>query len=379
MIEAEIILDTRRKSDKGFPLKIRVYDSKQKKHAYISLRQYQATKKIKITEYIANRERQLQKEVVYCNENGFGLALSKELIKSGIPKKVTKSLSDYVDLFIQEKIDRGMSVDHFKAFQKEFGYMFPDVPIKEVDYNLVAQFITRKKKSGTGDGGISHYVRTGSTIFNEAVRRGIVDNNPFSGHRIKRKRTTPLILPTLEQVRKLALYDGYGNKAQKANQKRVADTFLFQIHIGGHYISDLGQLSDDNIKDGRIVFKRYKNRSKEQGGELVDNMLSDFSKAYLDKYGLWFKHPEDSGFKNFRDNYNTTLRLISKRLEIENLRSGLPRYIFKTASEECRARSVVVKKIQGHKFQAVDEGYIGRLSYDLIDQEHQMILDYIFG
>ncbi|NQZ45052.1 MAG: site-specific integrase [Flavobacteriaceae bacterium] len=318
-------------------------------------------------------------EIEHCNKNRFDLWRSKELIKDGLPAPQGESLFGYLDEIIQEREDRGMSQDSFIRLKKELSYYTSDIGLREIDYNWVRQFITYKKKSGTGEGGISHYIRTASTVFNEAVRRGYVDTNPFTGHRIKRKRTTPLVLPTFEEVRMLASFEGYGNKAQQANLKKVAQTFIFQIHIGGHYLSDLGQLSESNIKNGRIKFQRYKNRSKEGGGETVDNMLTDFALEYLKTYGFWFKHPSNPGFKNFRDGYNTTLRRIGKKLEIESgLRSAMPRYIFKTASEECRARRSVTKKLMGHANEDVDEGYIGRLSYELIDEEHRRILAALF-
>lgn len=379
MIKAEIILDTRTKRSEGYPLRIRVYCTKIKKHLYIALKKYQTTKKLRLDPFIAQRQELLHKEVEYCNLNRFDLTRSRDLIKDGLPLPKGQSIFNYLDEVIQEREDRGMSKDSFIRLKKELSYYTKDIGLKEIDYNWVSNFITYKKKSGTGEGGISHYIRTASTVFNEAIRRGYVDKNPFTGHRIKRKRTTPLVLPTFDEVRLLANFEGYGNKTQKANLKKVADTFILQIHLGGHYISDLGQLSEHNIKNGRVKFQRFKNRSKEGGGEVVDNMLTDYALEYFAKYGFWIKNPSSSGFKNFRDGYNTTLRRIAKKLEIDSgLRSGMPRYIFKTASEECRARRSVTKKLMGHANEEVDEGYIGRLSYELIDEEHNRILSSLF-
>ncbi|MEM6815312.1 MAG: phage integrase SAM-like domain-containing protein [Bacteroidota bacterium] len=381
MIEAEIILDTRSKAKSGYPLKIRVYSTKEKKHKYVALKKYRTTKKLKVDDYVSSRGKILQKEVDYCNSKGFGLERSQRLIKEGLPKSLTGvSLLEHIEGVIKERRDRGMSIRSFEAFKKEMSNYSNDVQLNEVDYNWVRGYITHKKKSGTGEGGISHYIRTASGIYNEAIRRGLVNSNPFIGHRVKRKRTKPLELPQLESIRKLATFEGYGNKIQRANLRKVARTFLFQIHIGGHYISDLANLREKNIKKGRIRFQRYKNRSHEQGGEVVDNMLTDFAKKYLEDYGLWFKHPKDSGYKNALDGYNTTLRRISKKLNIEpHLNSSMPRYLFKTASEECRARRSVAKKLMGHANEYVDEGYIGRLSYELLDEEHSRILKFILG
>lgn len=381
MIEAEIILDTRTRSKNGFPLKIRVYCTKIKKHKYIALKKYQTTKKLKVDNFVSDRGKILQKEVDYCNSKDFDLDRSQILIKDGLPKTHSgTSLFLYLDDTIKEREDRGMSTTAFEALKKELGYYTKDVNLNEIDYNWVRKFITHKKKTGTGDGGVSFYIRTASGLYNEAIRRGLVEKNPFVGHSIKRKRTKPLILPKFDDIRKLMDFEGYGNKAQKQNMVRAAKTFCFQIHMGGHYLSDFGNLDETKLKGGRLMFQRYKNRSKEGGGELVDNMMSGFTKEYLEEYGLWFANPKSSNFKNYRDSYNKTLKRISEKLEIEpHLNSSMPRYIFRSAGGQSRASEYAIYQLMGHKPQGVSFGYQSKLPYDVLDEEHQRILDFIFG
>lgn len=381
MIEAEIILDTRKKSKNGYPLKIRVYDTKVQKHRYIALKKYQNTKKLRVDSEIAKRERSLQKEVDYCNDNGFNLDISKKLIKNGIPQKQNLMLFEFIEMMLKEKEDREMSLSATETFRTEMENFSDDIPLKHIDYNWVGSYITHKKKSGTGDGGVSHYIRTGSGLFNEAILRGYIESNPFRGHKVKRKRTKPLILPDIEDIRKLVGFEGYGNKAQKANMVKVARSFLFQIHIGGHYFSELANLEEEKFKKGRIVFQRFKNRSKEGGGELVDNMLSDFAKAYIEEYGVWINTPQsERRLKQLRDNYNKTLERISLRLDITpKLNSSMPRYIFRSAGGQSRASEFAIHQLMGHKPQSVSFGYQERLPYDILDAEHQRILDWIFN
>lgn len=380
MIEAEIILDTRKKSKNGYPLKIRIYDTKLQKHRYIALKKYRTVKKLRVDPYIAKRERILQKEVEYCNDNGFGLDAARELIKNGIPKKRTMMLFDYIDMMIKEKRDRGLSTSATETFKAQMQNFTGDIPLKQIDYNWVSGYITYKKKSGTGDGGVSHYIRTGSGLFNEAILRGYVESNPFKGHRVKRKRTKPLVLPEISDIRKLVDYPGHGNKNQRYSTKKTADTFLFQIHIGGHYFSELANLEEDKLTSGRIVFQRFKNRSKEGGGEVVDNMMSDFAKSYIDKYGIWINTPQSEiRLKQLRDNYNKSLERISKKLGIEpKLNSSMPRYIFRSAGGQSRASEFAIHQLMGHKPQGVSFGYQEKLPHEILDREHQRILDWIF-
>lgn len=379
LITAEIIADTRTKSNKGYPLKIRAYCSKVQKHRYIALKRYQLPKKLKIDNFVLERNILLQKEVEYCNKMGFDLETSVETIKTGVEDKVNVSLFKYTELTIKEREERGMSKTAYEDVLREFKNFSRDVPINAVDYNWVKSFITHKKKMGTGEGGVSYYIRTASAMFNEAVRQGAVDSNPFKGHKIKRTRTTVLELPNWDDIRKLQDYEPKtSTMSNRANMKRAADLFLFQIHIGGHYVSDVGNL---NPKNNRIRFQRFKNRSKEGGGMLVDNNLSEYAKSFINKYGLdWIPSPENKyRFTNFRKNYNRTLGRISKHLDIEpKLETSMPRYLFRTAGGESRASEFAIYQLMGHKPPGISYGYQNRLPNDILDEEHQRILDYIF-
>lgn len=377
MITAEIIVDTRTKGAKGYPLKVRVYCSNIQKHRYIALKMYQKGKKLMLTPQVSERSQELIEQVEYCNSLGLDLENAITAIKKG-GKKQAKGLLQTIDISIKERKDRGMSTSALKAIKREFeNYIGQDIPMTVVDYMWVRDFITYKKKMGTGEGGISYYIRTASTLFNEFQRD---KENPFKGHRIKRKRTTVLKLPTWEHIRLLDSFEPQGrNSANNRNTLKKVHLFKFQIHIGGHYISDLHQIE---VKNERIVFQRFKNRSKEGGGELIDNQLTDYAKWFIGEYGLdWFPETELQR-RYFRNNYNKTLQRVSNQLGIEpKLESSTPRYLFRTAGGECRAFEFAVNQLMGHKpprEKEISYGYQRRLPNRLIDEEHNRILEHIF-
>ena len=84
MITALIIVDTRRSTKNGFPLKIRFHDQIHP-HLYINLKMYQHGKELIRTPFLVQREYQLNQEVEYCNKNGLNLEQSLEVFKNGIP------------------------------------------------------------------------------------------------------------------------------------------------------------------------------------------------------------------------------------------------------------------------------------------------------
>lgn len=72
MISAEIILDDRRKSKKGYLIKIRIYDSLEKNetpYKYIPLKLYQPGPELNYCNQLKRRSLDLVNEIEFCNNN----------------------------------------------------------------------------------------------------------------------------------------------------------------------------------------------------------------------------------------------------------------------------------------------------------------------
>lgn len=65
MITATIIVDTRRSTKKGFPIKIRVYNSEQKQNKYILLKKYQLETELVIDSEIRKLQYELDERLIY--------------------------------------------------------------------------------------------------------------------------------------------------------------------------------------------------------------------------------------------------------------------------------------------------------------------------
>lgn len=169
--------------------------------------------------------------------------------------------------------------------------------------------------------------------------------------------------------------------------KRNIDLFLFQFAIGGHDYADIARLEWSNIKNGRIRFKRFKNRNKPSGGNWVDNQLNPFALSVIEKYGrqnskrifAFIPDPADEfEYEIFRGLVGRSLRTISKNLEIETLKTKTPRYLFRTFAGNLFITDLVINQIQGHTPEGVSFRYQRALPYDILDVEHQKVLDLVF-
>lgn len=200
---------------------------------------------------------------------------------------------DFAEQLIEEKEIGRWSTTAFKAAVREVRNYMGDQKfgLNDITYEWVNAYRLHKIQSGTNEGGISYYLRTLKTIHNEAKKReslGVKDTNPFNGL-IKNTPSTEHQSKTwkIDDIRKLNKRFNHqkATEATQENMRRAIDIFLFQLAVGGHDFIDIANLRWSNIKDGRIVFKRFKNRNKPYGGREVNNMLNDFAVLVIEKHG----------------------------------------------------------------------------------------------
>lgn len=426
MIQANIILETRRKSSNGYAIKIEVYSNR--KYKYISLNKFQKNKTLKIDTDLARRIAQLDNEVKYCNENNISIEESIEIIKNGIPNDndleiflLKKKLAELQKIsgigfveFFAIRIDELKELSHsIRAYEQTkiqieiflHSCSQEDVLINEIDYEWLHKFIRFKKiTTKKGKGGVNFYLRTMRAAYKEAQKRdslNIKKDNPFLGV-IKSESKKDIIDIPIEYIKKLksliSTYNSFLNENKKIEGNkgmtkknaylriRAIEIWLFQIAIGGVDFVDISQLTWDNIKTERIVFKRYKNRNKPDGGATIDNMLSVFSNYIIKKYGdkksdRIFSFIPDASTKKyiiFRDNISDILYRISNTLNFkERIRTKSPRYIFRSFAGELLIDTLVIMQLQGHKPEGVTYRYQKKLPHKIVDKEHQKILDLI--
>ncbi|TSE05263.1 phage integrase SAM-like domain-containing protein [Aquimarina algiphila] len=427
MIEANIIVETKRKTSKGYAIKIEVYSKR--RYKYIGLKKYQNSKTLKIDSEIANRLTNLEKEVEYCNKLKLDLDSSIEVIQKGLDNNPELEifllkqriqqiqndsgikLLEFFDIRIKELKDLSKSIKAYEETKIQVKYFLTyteedDILINNIDYEWLQKFIRFKKmNTKQGAGGVNFYLKKIRAVYKEAQKReslNIKKDNPFLGL-INNETTKEVINIPIDDIKKLFQFiDSYklfvSEGVKLSNNKgitkknalsciRAVELWLFQIAIGGFDFADIAYLKWKDIDRNRISFRRYKNRNKPKGGSLVDNMLSDFALYVIDKYGdktqenvFSFIPDLASGhYIEFRNNIGKILNRVSDKLEFkERIRTKSPRYIYRSLAGELLIDTLVIMQIQGHKPEGVTYKYQRKLPYEVIDKEHQKVLDMIF-
>ena len=416
--KAKIILDTRYQGKQGYPIKIRITNKGTK---YIPLGLYSMAEDWddgnvigshpdyrKLNNKITKRKLQLLQEIEYCNDNELDLDQSVVVIENGIQdnkdteiyvlkQKIARlerhskiGLLEFFDVRIREKIKVGESVSHYinvKNIVKNFSV--DDINMNQVTYEWLNSFVLHQLSGRCNRAGVNSYLETIRAVYKEAQRRGslmVKQDNPFIGH-IKPAVKRPIIKIDSQDLQKLISFNPEKSPTRIAayKQKRNVALWLFQFYIGGHDYVDIALLKWSDIKEGRVRFKRYKNRNKPDGGMMADNRLFREAREIISAYGtpknrrIFGFIPDPVNFPkkyiHYRKNVNRSLRIICEKLDIDNpVKTKSPRYVFRTRAGELKINDFTVMQIQAHKAVGITFNYQLALPYRVIDKAHRKII-----
>lgn len=261
------------------------------------------------------------------------------------------------------------------------------VLFNEVTYEWLNAFILFKRNAGTPLAGIMSYLATMRAVYKEAQWRKSLEvppENPFLNV-IKKVTPKPPVDFTQNHIKKLYEFTPVlgTTKINVAKMQRNIDAWLFQFFIGGHDYADIARMRWENIRDGRIIFKRYKNRNKLLGGLEANNILLPEALDIIKKHGTpdhdrifsFIPDPETetAKYKEFRNNVNRSLKSICNSLKIPVVKSKTPRYVFRTFAGEKLIHDILVARIMAHKLEGVTYRYQGVISQEVQDNAHKSI------
>ena len=114
-------------------------------------------------------------------------------------------------------------------------------------------------------------------------------------------------------------------------------------------------------------------------------MLSDFALRIIKKHGKkdsknifpFLGNPSDGKYTH--RNFASTLKRISQAAKIEpHLTTKTPRYVFRTTAGSLLIHDLVLETILGHVPTSINHKYQKGLPNDVLDREHQKVLDEVF-
>lgn len=225
-------------------------------------------------------------------------------------------------------------------------------------------------------------------VINYALDEGITQNYPFRNYRIPSEETAMRVLPVekMRQLLKLQL---------PAYCIEYRDMFLLSFYLIGLNVVDLAGLTEANIVDGRIEYRRAKT------GKLYSIKIEPEAQAILDRH-KGKKHllaPFDN-YKNYQDyaaHLNATLRKIGPVKVVggkpQYTKNHLPimqplepaitsywaRYSWATYAADLDIPKDTISEALGHKYGSSITGVYIKFSRDKIDAANRKVIDYVLN
>lgn len=168
--------------------------------------------------------------------------------------------------FLKEAIDeRRADVAHgtyknHKAFATKIKAFKASLAFSEITPDLIEKFARWLK---TKDGGkldvntVHGQLRRFRAYLNIAVRKGVIDKNPFSRVKLRKKKTDRVYLTKFEIN---VLWKLYNKRELTETWQLVLRHFLFMCFTGVR-ISDLKNLTEDNVEDKMLTFEVQKTKN----------------------------------------------------------------------------------------------------------------------
>jgi len=388
------LLKSKKPNKKGFPIVVNLRDKNRTKRLFFQLFSlpehwnYENNLPTKLhpsfydtTEDILKLKAKIL-ELDRSNESDFN-KITNEL-KFVLDEEAQKQRTDFfafAELLIAEMKNRNekSNATVYNTAKIQFKKYSNEITFEEIDYNLLIGFVNRKKIQGLKSATIHNYLRTIRAIYNQAVKRKIIeDTKPFEGvfaglkvrsHRAKKKHLLHEDIVKLEDAKLTGLKDF------------VRDIFLLQFYLGGQDLKDIFYLKHTDINKDRIFFER----SKVVNGYEFDLAITPKIKNILSKYDedtyLFPYRKDHQGYITFRRRYSRYLIIIQELLNIEvnplggNLGIKVARHSFANIGKLKGIDGDLLRELMGHERDDVDNYYKDKYPVHIRDEAQRKIIN----
>lgn len=231
------------------------------------------------------------------------------------------------------------------------------------------------------------HLRNLRNVINYAVDEGITTNYPFRNYKIPHEETAMRVLP-VEKFRQLL-----NLKLDKTNAE-YRDVFVLLFYLIGINMVDLGNLTDANIVNGRLEYKRaktgkfYSIKIEVEAWEIINR--------YRGKKHLLACFDRYNSYKEYAAHFNDALRKIGVPDTDENgkpkytanhlpvmvplektITSYWARYSWATYAADLDVPKDTISECLGHKYGSNITGVYIKFSRDKIDAANRKVIDYL--
>jgi integrase len=271
------------------------------------------------------------------------------------------------------------TMNSFFKFAKNLQLKFRDINVEMLD-----KYETHLRATGSKVGGIGVRMRELRALYNDAIKRGIVDEKlyPFKTYKVSKLKGSGIKKAlTKAEIKKIIDFDELKHP-HLAESKKL---FLFSYFTSGMNFFDIMKLRWSNIQNGRIVYTRSKTKGNfsvkilEPVRIILDeyknqNITTDYVFPILLKEGLTPIQIENRKAKKLKQ-FNNDLKKIAEIQGIESkVTSYVARHSYATNLKESGVSTDMISQSMGHQNVGITTAYLKDFDNNIIDDANEKLL-----
>lgn len=318
------------------------------------------------------------KSIISRLERADGSYTAEDVVESYLSPTDTHSFISFAHTLVGQLKQIGKqytayetAINSFTRFRKE-----QDVPLDEVDSDLMMAYEAYLKSKGICPNSSSFYMRNLRAIYNRAVDKELTEQrNPFkhvyTGIDKTVKRAVPLSV--IRQIRDLDL-----NLHPAMDYAR--NIFMFSFYTRGMSFIDMAFLKKKDLQNGVLSYRRHKTNQQlfikweKPMQELIDK-FDTFGTPYL---LLIIKNCDNDARKQYKSDahrVNQSLKKIGKMLGLAiSLTSYVARHSWASIAKSKNIPIATISEAMGHDSENTTRIYLASLDTTVVDKANSLIL-----
>lgn len=318
------------------------------------------------------------KSIISRLERADGSYTAEDVVESYLSPTDTHSFISFAHTLVGQLKQIGKqytayetAINSFTRFRKE-----QDVPLDEVDSDLMMAYEAYLKSKGICPNSSSFYMRNLRAIYNRAVDKELTDQrNPFkhvyTGIDKTVKRAVPLSV--IRQIRDLDL-----NLHPAMDYAR--NIFMFSFYTRGMSFIDMAFLKKKDLQNGVLSYRRHKTNQQlfikweKPMQELIDKFDTSGTPYLLPI----IKNCDNDARKQYKSDahrVNQSLKKIGKMLGLTiSLTSYVARHSWASIAKSKNIPIATISEAMGHDSENTTRIYLASLDTTVVDKANSLIL-----
>lgn len=337
-----------------------------------------------LNKIITDKANELSKEIVKLKSERKDFTVST-LIEANCKRTKPRTVNDlFCELIkqLKEEDRRGYMLSVKQVYNSLLKFnKHLDIYFSDIDILFLRQYETWLRKQRLAENTIGIRFRTLRAVYNLAIEQNLVkaENYPFKKYKVSHLQEETV-------KRSLSKQDIERILSYKSTNRYICftiDLFAFTYYCGGINFIDIANLTQANIIEDKLIYKRYKT------GKLIKIPLQQQAIELIKKY-----HNKDSQYlfpilSNFHETeiqkanrIHKVITKVNKRLkeigEELNLPIPLTTYVARhsqaTVMKKAGVSTAVICEIMGHSSERVTQIYLDSFDNEQINQAMKNLL-----